>query len=440
MIAADCFLCKASKRRVVLVSILLSGFIVLYLSNTLFKNDLFQPAFRGANWLQSYGRDMYARYLGPQYKLLNCSHVNSSIFNANQNYTHKMVVVKMAEFWSKKYIEPRTVYCPQHNQTVLAISSNGDIFQTCSADIVVIAGVLKSASQWAQLQFLRTVDQIWVHTTEESPFNTRRVCPGFKMNYIRFNLTVSYHPKADISTPYAKFSPFQLSSKRKPSTLRSYFAEKPKLIVWISSHCFTKMWLRKHFAYDLAKLIPVEMFGKCGQLQCKLGNHSCVDIFKRYKFVLALENSCCEGYITEKFWNTLAFFNAIPVVVGAPKSDYERLAPNNSFIHADDFGSIKELAEYILKVSQNKELYDSYFQWQQHGTIQRNGIDEILAFTNKGICKLMNYLASKRSVQKENTFDPYGPDWFGGCFPCGEKSWLRKYVPLNVTELIYRPH
>lgn len=351
-----------------------------------------------------------------------------------------MVVVKMSEYWSRKYTEPRTVYCQQHNQTVLAISSNGDVFQTCLADIVVIAGVLKNANQWAQLQYLRTEDQVWVHTTEESSFNTRRVCPGFEMNYIRFNLTVSYHPKADISTPYAKFSQFQPSSKRKPPTSRSFFAQKSKLIIWISSHCFTKMWLRKHFAYDLAKLIHVDMYGKCGQFQCKLGNPSCADIFKQYKFILALENSCCEGYITEKFWNALAFFNAIPVVVGAPKSDYERLAPNNSFIHADDFGSIKELAEYILKVSQNKELYDSYFQWKQYGTIKRNRIDDMLAFTDQGICKLMNYLASRRLIQKETTFDPYGPDWFGGCFPCGEKAWLRKYVPLNVTELIYRPH
>lgn len=193
------------------------------------------------------------------------------------------------------------------------------------------------------------------------------------------------------------------------------------------------MWRRSDFAYDLSKYIPVDIYGSCGTLDCPLKEYKqCVKTFKSYKFYLAMENSCCGGYITEKFWDALTHLEAIPVVVGAPRKDYERLAPNNSFIHADDFGSLKELAEYILEVSSKKELYDSYFQWKRLGKPQKNPVQSRMAFSDYGVCRLTEFIKSSSADSLDvPSFDPYGPNWFGGCNKCGDKGWLRNYSKFD---------
>lgn len=91
-----------------------------------------------------------------------------------------------------------------------------------------------------------------------------------------------------------------------------------------------------------------------------------------YKFYLAFENSNCREYITEKLYKN-AFGNndldhlVIPIVLGAPKKDYVKLAPLNSFIHVDDFKSAKHLAEYLNLLDTNDQLYYSYFRWKKDG-------------------------------------------------------------------------
>lgn len=55
-----------------------------------------------------------------------------------------------------------------------------------------------------------------------------------------------------------------------------------------------------------------------------------------YKFYLAFENSVCVDYVTEKFWNALAF-NVLPVVLGG--ADYQHMVPNTSYIDVRNFKS-----------------------------------------------------------------------------------------------------
>ena len=53
--------------------------------------------------------------------------------------------------------------------------------------------------------------------------------------------------------------------------------------------------------------------------------------------------------------------------MGAHRKEYARLLPPNSFIHVDDFQSPKELAKYLLFLSQNDHLYNQYFLWKNTG-------------------------------------------------------------------------
>lgn len=57
---------------------------------------------------------------------------------------------------------------------------------------------------------------------------------------------------------------------------------------------------------------------------------------------------------------------ALPVYMGAPNID-EWLPGPRSIIKTSDFGSPRELAEYLQKVLADRALYDSYFEWKKNG-------------------------------------------------------------------------
>ena len=52
--------------------------------------------------------------------------------------------------------------------------------------------------------------------------------------------------------------------------------------------------------------------------------------------------------------------------MGAPRRDYERRIPPNSFIHVDDFKSPQALAAYLRLVGNNERLYRTYLEWKHH--------------------------------------------------------------------------
>lgn len=89
------------------------------------------------------------------------------------------------------------------------------------------------------------------------------------------------------------------------------------------------------------------------------------NILKNYQFYLSFENSKCDTYITEKYWIQGLNGHAIPIVLGAKKQEYERIAVPNSFIHVDDFQSVEELAKELHRLNNNHSEYERYLQWTQ---------------------------------------------------------------------------
>ena len=47
----------------------------------------------------------------------------------------------------------------------------------------------------------------------------------------------------------------------------------------------------------------------------------------QYKFYFAFENSNCDDYITEKFFNSIRRADVVPVVMGASKEAYNLYGP-----------------------------------------------------------------------------------------------------------------
>ncbi|VDL98184.1 unnamed protein product [Schistocephalus solidus] len=90
---------------------------------------------------------------------------------------------------------------------------------------------------------------------------------------------------------------------------------------------------------------------------------------KQYKFYLSFENCNCDGYITEKFFVNALRAEMVPIVYGASREEYFARAPPNSFIHVDDFRTVKELTDYLYYLDKNDTAYASYFAWKEHGEI-----------------------------------------------------------------------
>ena len=91
-----------------------------------------------------------------------------------------------------------------------------------------------------------------------------------------------------------------------------------------------------------------------------------VDAYKKYKFVIAIENSNCVDYVTEKLVKAVES-GSIPIVAGRNgRPDYRRYMPEHSYINIYDYSSIKALAEDLKRIANNKTLYESYLWYKKH--------------------------------------------------------------------------
>ncbi len=79
----------------------------------------------------------------------------------------------------------------------------------------------------------------------------------------------------------------------------------------------------------------------------------------KYKFVTAFENQISEGYVTEKILDAFRA-GAVPLYYGTP--DVVKDFNPKCFINYNDFNSMEEFCDFIAKVDQDDNLYNSYFE------------------------------------------------------------------------------
>ena len=79
-----------------------------------------------------------------------------------------------------------------------------------------------------------------------------------------------------------------------------------------------------------------------------------INNYSECKFVLALENSKVNGYVTEKIVN--AFYSgAIPIYWGSP--NINELFNKEAFINIDDFDNIDDCVDYVNNISDQQREY-----------------------------------------------------------------------------------
>ncbi|XP_072166545.1 glycoprotein 3-alpha-L-fucosyltransferase A-like [Diadema setosum] len=161
------------------------------------------------------------------------------------------------------------------------------------------------------------------------------------------------------------------------------------------------------------------MYGSCGDLPCPRDEQCNLEL-RKHKFYLALENSECRDYITEKFWRNALLNDIVPVVYGPPREDYEKVFPPEAFIHVQDFHSVKELADYLIEVDKDESLYNSYFEWKKFGSVQLTL--EAWLMEPEQICSsvVSRLLADEEKIRSGTYSPPKFPEdwlqwWNGSC-------------------------
>ena len=154
------------------------------------------------------------------------------------------------------------------------------------------------------------------------------------------------------------------------------------LVYWSSSHCVPA---RSSLARRILQHLPHHSFGKClknvagGEAallkmypECKNSDthrywaYHLHCAMSHYKFVLAIENTMAESYVTEKLFYALDA-GAIPIYFGAPNvGDF---VPPHSIIDGSKFASLELLADYVKEVAMSPVLYAAYHAWRRCGVM-----------------------------------------------------------------------
>ena len=322
-----------------------------------------------------------------------CSNQNTTgfcmeTFTLSSNSLHNRSVVgenKIILLWTTFYTQ-KLWFFKEGNQTFVeggcpesrCIFTNDKNYEDRSSAILFHMRGLGPGSKLPH----RDYQQYWIFGVFESPLHTYYTSLPKYRN--AFNLTFTYKRTSDLYLPSGNIYPKDNITR---STVPLDAINRTNLILWYVSNCGPA--LRRNYAKELSKYVPVDTFGRCGKpdpCRVKFMNFTCtIETKLKYKFYLAFENSRCPDYITEKFWLSLQQ-NIVPIVLGPKIADYEKVAPPHSFIHVDNFTSPKHLAEYIKYLDKNDEAYYEYHMWRNKYEVK------VSDYNLKPYCKLCSML------------------------------------------------
>ena len=137
---------------------------------------------------------------------------------------------------------------------------------------------------------------------------------------------------------------------------------KRKFCAFVASNCKPKV--RNQFFQILHSKKHIDAAGRCFHntegLAARDSKKAFVDLplfYRDYKFAIAFENAASPGYTTEKIIAPL-IGGAVPIYWGNPEiaTDFDP----RCFIHARQFDTLEALADHVLRVDADDELYARY--------------------------------------------------------------------------------
>lgn len=229
-----------------------------------------------------------------------------------------------------------------------------------SADVVVFHNrELVQGREKLPVDLPRPQGQRWAWMSLEAP-----VYNGNLQQYANiFNMTITYRRDADITVPYGELLPKEAEGH----LVEDVPLNKSFLVCWVISN-YKRQHKRSQVYNELQATVPVKVYGSWTKKP--LTSRALLPTISRCYFYLAFENSISKDYITEKLWRNAYQGGAVPVVIGPPLGDYQAVAPPNSFIHVDEFASVKDLGKFLQQLAEDKKRYSEYFTWKNQWKVK----------------------------------------------------------------------
>jgi hypothetical protein len=194
---------------------------------------------------------------------------------------------------------------------------------------------------------LNNVSKPWIAWSGEPrpvQYNPAKTKPFLTVNTFKDIGTNVFH------VPFMAFSNFDWKNPRKYTNL-----ERPYLVAYCYSNpiplrekFFRLIKEKDNTAHGLGRCNTTKGFGRTGM---KWKDNP--EIYKDYRFVIAMENTNSNGYVTEKILN--AFMGgAIPIYWGNSKYVQEIFNPM-AYIDLSDFSCVEACIEYVLDLDKDKE-------------------------------------------------------------------------------------
>ncbi|KAJ8020096.1 Alpha-(1,3)-fucosyltransferase 4 [Holothuria leucospilota] len=322
---------------------------------------------------------------------------------------------------------PRTLTCFDLNCKVL-LKFSKKAKDLAGVDVVVFSNTERwlSPDMWQWTIGNRTKGQRWIFVSRESPLYTKGFRPPENYADLAYDWFASYKLDSDVYQPYGFYKAYE-EPRSQQIDLKKFVASKTLSTAWMAKNCKPFAWNRHIFIESLSSLVNVDKFGSCGDKELPWHNEDAVrEVLSKYKFYLALENTCCVDYITEKFWRSLDI-GMVPVVVGASYEQYLKVAPPNSFIHVDQFESIEDLAMFLVFVGNDEEKYLEFHKWRNLGQVVSYNQDEkfISPLMDSTHCAILEKVLTT-SPDENRKLEFWGSKWRGSCGFCGYK-WIQDF-------------
>ncbi len=175
-----------------------------------------------------------------------------------------------------------------------------------------------------------------------------------------FDLLMTYRLDSDIPMPYANRA--QYPGLDHPAPTPEHHSGAP--VLYLASN---EEPARDRVVRDLMQHIAVDSPGNCLN-NCAIPafrdrNGDTREALRRYRFLLAFENSRAMDYVTEKAYRALDC-GVVPVYLGAP--NFRELMPaDDAAIAVDDFDSVARLGDYLNRLVADPTGYAVHHRWRR---------------------------------------------------------------------------
>ena len=319
--------------------------------------------------------------------------INSSI-NQYQNWLNSELVVDLEEkdLKEKKIVLIFNIICEEPSNISKEQIPQEFIFTTDRRyfnDAYAILFYLPTLNNVLAEDLNKPDNQKWIAWSMESDENYPfQKDPEFME---LFDYRMTYNMDADVVYPYYKYKFLEIF--RKPSNISSKNSD---ICMMISSG--TNLSSRQEYLKELMQYVDIDSYGRLFnniKLENDTGTDAKLELYSKYKFVIAFENSCTEDYVTEKFYCPI-IAGAVPIYFGAHNID--EFAPGeNSYINVRNFKSPKKLADFLIKCCHDNTLYETFFEWKKKPYLP-SFEQKVIAIEQHPFVRLCRVLSKKEDI------------------------------------------